>query len=323
MGHEPVLKGPKSAEWLNPTPVEPTLKRRLSTSRDPMDSALISRKDIIAAADSIEPLPASISRLMSLVSSADYDAADIVEVITHDPALAADVLIRANSVMSASRSVIGDLKQAAARIGANAIVEIAMRRTMQSRLSGEVEAYGLGPNDLWRHAVTASVAGDVIRKAASQPVAPMISTAGLLHDIGKMVIAKCLPPTLTDSLVAAAEADGLDIAEAERQVLGIDHGEVGGVVVRTWGLPVSVQMALTQHHAESTDAFTNALMLADRLAHAVDDLADNEPDEDDLSPWLADAADHAIAVGIAPGKLPALVASTAELANDVVASFAD
>jgi len=288
-----------------------------------MDSALISRTDIIAAADTIEPLPASISRLMSLVSAADYDAADIVDVITHDPALAADVLIRANSVMSASRSVIGDLKQASARIGANAIVEIAMRRTMQSRLSGEVAAYGLGPNDLWRHAVTASVAGDVIRKAAAKPVAPMISTAGLLHDIGKLVIAKCLPPTLTDSIVNAAAAEEIDIADAERQILGIDHGEVGAVVVRSWGLPVSVQTALMQHHAPTTDSFTHALVLADHLAHAVDEVNDAEPEEDDLSPWLADAAEHATAIGVAPAKLPALVATIADQASDVVASFVD
>lgn len=287
-----------------------------------MDSALISRTDIIAAADTIEPLPASISRLMSLVASSDYDASAIVEVITHDPALAADVLIRANSVMSASRSVIGDLKQAAARIGANAIVEIAMRRTMQSRLSAEVPAYGLGPNELWRHAVTASVAGDVIRKAATSPVAPMISTAGLLHDVGKIVIAKVLPPSLTDAIVDAAAMDDIALWEAERQVLGIDHGEVGGVVVRTWGLPVSVQTALMQHHAVTADAFTHALSLADHLAHAVGDLPD-DPEEELESPWLVGAEVHAAAVGIATSKLPSLVMTTAEMASDVVASFSN
>jgi HD-like signal output (HDOD) protein len=166
------------------------------------------------------------------------------------------------------------------------------------------------------------VAGDVIRKAATKPVAPMISTAALLHDVGKIVIAKCLPPSLTDSIVDAAAVDSISLWEAERQVLGIDHGEVGGVVVRTWGLPVSVQTALMQHHAVTDDSFTHALMLADQLAHAVDELSD-EPDEDDVSPWLVDAEVHATAVGIASSKLPSLVASTAELASDVVASFSN
>jgi HD-like signal output (HDOD) protein len=170
--------------------------------------------------------------------------------------------------------------------------------------------------------VTASVAGDVIRKAATQPVAPMISTAGLLHDVGKIVISKCLPPALTDSIVDAAAVDRIEVWEAERQVLGIDHGEVGGVVVRSWGLPVSVQTALMQHHAASGDSFTHALMLADHLAHAVDDLS-GDPEEDDVSPWLVDAEVHADAVGIAASKLPSLVAATAELASDVVASFTD
>jgi HD-like signal output (HDOD) protein len=287
-----------------------------------MENALISRADILKAAATIEPLPASISRLMSLVAEDDYDAAAIVDIVTHDPTLAGDVLARANSAISGSQRMIGDLQQATARIGANSVVEIAIRRTMQARLAGEVAAYGLGPNDLWRHAVTASVAGDVIRKRATKLVVPMISTAALVHDIGKLVIAKCLPSALTDSLFAAAKADSLEITEVERQVLGIDHGEVGGLVVRNWGLPVVVQSALTQHHApDTTDTFTHALILADRIAHAVTDLDSTSPDDDDLSPLLENAAEHATAVGIDPSTLASLVVDSADLARDVVASY--
>ena len=98
--------------------------------------------------------------------------------------------------------------------------------------------------------------------------------------------------------------------------------EVGGVVVRTWGLPVSVQTALMQHHAATADAFTHALSLADHLAHAVGDLSD-DPEEELESPWLVGAEVHAVAVGIAPSKLPSLVMTTAEMASDVVASFSN
>lgn len=300
-----------------------------------MDSSLISREDILKAAGTIEPLPASITRLLKVVGEDDYDASKIVEIVAIDPALTGDVLARANSAASGSQRLIGDLRQAAARIGANAVVEIAVRRTMRGRLDSEIEAYGLGPNELWRHAITASVAADVIRRAASKPVAPMITTAALVHDIGKVVIAGCLPPSLTDSLATAAETDGIDIAEAEREVLGIDHGEVGGQVGRMWGLPVSVQIALMQHHGPDTeDTFTHALILSDLMAHAAQDLAvrsleeptedeDATDSEEDLTPILANAHEQAEIVGIATSALPGLVETTADLARDIVAVYSE
>ena len=302
-----------------------------------MDSALIRREDILKAAGTIEPLPASITRLLQVVSEDDYDASKIVEIVAIDPALTGDVLARANSAASGSQRLIGDLRQAAARIGANAVVEIAVRRTMRGRLDDEIEAYGLGPNELWRHAITASVAADVIRRAASKPVAPMITTAALVHDIGKVVIASCLPPSLTDALVQASETDDIDLSEVEREVIGIDHGEVGGQVVRMWGLPVSVQVALMQHHGSETgDTFTHALILADRMAHAARELVMREPVEEgeegeegeedveeDTTPLLADATMHADLVGIPVTRLPALVAETADLATDIVALYSE
>lgn len=301
-----------------------------------MDSALISRTDIINAAAAIEPLPAAITKLVSVVSSGDYDARSIVEIVNHDPALAGDVLARANSAASAAANHIGDLTQAAARIGANAIVDIAIRRTVRGQMTGAVPAYGLDANGLWRHAVTASVASDIVRKATDKPVAPMITTAALVHDIGKLVIAQCLPPTLVSAITAAAEADDVDLAEAEREILGLDHGEVGGVVVRQWGLPVSVQISITQHHAaEAGDSFTRALALADRVSHAVqaldragDDGSDGDTGtstdtgvDDSMTPLVHDPDGHAIALGIDHAKLTSIVVDTADQSSDVLSAY--
>ena len=94
------------------------------------------------------------------------------------------------------------------------------------------------------------------------------------------------------------------------------------MVVRTWGLPVSVQTAITQHHTVGEfDVFTNALKLADRVAHAVASLGDLEDGEDELGPLVGDGDELANACGIAPTTLSVVVTDTADLARDVVAAY--
>ena len=233
--------------------------------------AAISRSEIMDAAGNIEPLPASLSRLLQLLADENFDIGEIVETLGHDPTLAGDVLGRANSIASGARNHIADLRQAVARIGAREIVSIAMRRAMQSRFAIELPPYGLDADHLWEHSITASVAAEHVRTQAGRPVAPMLATTALIHDVGKLVIGRCLPGSI-NLLSDAAAREGLALHEAERAVLGIDHAEISGVVARTWGLPVSVQVALTQHHEpERADVFTSALALADHIAHSASD----------------------------------------------------
>ena len=234
--------------------------------------AAISRSEIMSAAGTIEPLPASISRLLQLMADENFDVGEIVETLGHDPTLAGDVLGRANSMASGARSHIADLRQATARIGAREIVSIAMRRAMQSRFAVELPPYGLDAQHLWEHSITASIAADHIRKRAGVPVAPMLATTALIHDVGKLVIGRCIPGNAVNLLTDAATREGLPLHEAERKVLGIDHAEIGGVVARSWGLPISVQVAMTQHHEpERADTFTSALALTDLIAHSASD----------------------------------------------------
>ncbi len=294
-------------------------------------NAVISRTEIIRAANDIEPLPAALSRLLQLLADEDFEVSDLVEILSHDPALAGDVLGRANSAASGAVRHIGDLRQAVARLGTREIVAIAMRRAMRSRFAVSLPAYGLDADALWQHCITASVAAEVIRRQALNPVAPMIGTTALIHDVGKLVIGECLPPNGFNALIEAAERDGLELHEAEQIVLGLDHAEVSGVVARTWGLPVSVQIALTQHHApETDDVFTHALVLADRLAHTTTALraalADGSlADDDDPTEWIAselpDVAHQIDVCGIAPSQLALLVVQIAGETAEILADY--
>ena len=283
--------------------------------------ALISRSDIIEAASRIEPLPATVNRLMELTAGNDYAAADIVEVVQYDAALAGDILVRANSAASASRREIADIRDAISRVGASTVVELSLARAMRERVSGPIVAYDLGPDELWRHGLTASVAATVVRRAAAVPVPASITTAALIHDIGKQVIGDCLPESLQGALLAAAEHDGIPLDEAERLVLGLDHGEVSGVVARTWGLPVSVQGALTRHEhaADSDDLLTHALIVADRIAHAVE--AMGTPDDTDVFEMVPELETSLDACGIPAAGIPDLVGATADAALSVLAGF--
>ncbi len=282
----------------------------------------ISRGEIVAAANSIEPRPAALTRLLDLLASDDFDAARVVEIVSHDPALAGDVLARANSAASSAQRHIGDLREATTRVGSREVLNIAMRRAMRQQFVQPLPAYGMGGDQLWRHSLIASVAADVVQKKASVPMAPMISTAALVHDVGKLVIARCIPATFIDALLGAAETDSITIDEAERQVLGLDHGEVSGVVARTWGLPVSVQIALTQHHGQSINGpFGHALVLANKIAHAVDELDEESDAEDDPSPVVKDAESHLEACGISTADLSQMVIDSADSAAEILTAY--
>ncbi len=294
-------------------------------------NAVISRTEIIDAANKIEPLPAALTRLLELLADDDFQVAELVEILSHDPALAGDVLGRANSAASGAVRHIGDLRQAVARIGNREIVSIAMRRAMRSKFAVAVPAYGLDADALWQHCITASVAAEIIRKNAGHPVAPMIGTTALIHDVGKLVIGEYLPPTSLNVLIEAAERDGIELHEAEQKVLGLDHAEISGVVARVWGLPVSVQIALTQHHnPETDDVFTHALTLADRLAHTTTALRTALEDgtigeDDDPTEWisaeLGDISAQIEVCGIAPAQLALLVVQIASETTDILAEY--
>jgi len=250
---------------------------------------LLSRQEVYRRAKEIQPLPASVRRLLKLVSSDLYSTSDIVEVVQYDPALTGDLLVRANSAESASRTRITEIKVAVTRLGANTVVQTALGRALNRQMQGALPAYGLEKGDMWEHALASSVAADLVMARVDQTLPTSLSTAALLHDVGKLVVSACLPPSLVTSLAQTAELEDRPLVEVERDVLGIDHAEVGAIVARSWGMPVSIQVAITKHHDwhEIEDRFALGVALSDRLAHLIHDV-DEEADPREL-PEAAEA----------------------------------
>ncbi|MGQ0825182.1 MAG: HDOD domain-containing protein [Actinomycetota bacterium] len=230
-----------------------------------------------AAAD-LDPLPASVTGLAVLVCDGTPEIADVVELVQFDQALTATLLRTANSSWSASRVEITTVKDAVVRLGSGPVLSLALAVDIRGRLQHAIPEYGLAEGDLWEHSVAAAVAAELVARHAAVPPPAETATAALLHDVGKLVMARFLEPALLVAL-QRAEAQGLTRRKAEADVLGIDHAELGALIAQSWGLPPALVRGIGSHHEPTaSDVVACGVHVADVLAKTVGAGLDDNPD---------------------------------------------
>jgi putative nucleotidyltransferase with HDIG domain len=234
---------------------------------------------LTTAAEALDPLPVSVTRLATLVCRDAPEVDDVVDVVRYDQALTAAVLGTANSSWSASRTRITTVRDAVVRLGTGPVLSIALGATVRARFSRAVPEYGLDEGELWEHSVAASLAAELVtRRATNRPPAEA-ATAALLHDVGKLVMARYLDRELLRVLHLAAE-EGVNRRTAEFEVLGVDHAELGALIAQTWRLPPSLVRGIGYHHDPvlGGDVICHAVHLADVIAKIVGLGVEDNPD---------------------------------------------
>lgn len=216
---------------------------------DPRSSSPLTRDRLLRQADALEPLPATASRLVSLLSQTEWMIRDVEEVVRLDLGLTARVLRFANSAWTAHLPSVSTVRDALMRIGVGTTLSLAIAEGVRPRLLRPLPAFDLQPGRLWQHAVASALATEIVSKRARSPIPPETVTASLLHDVGKVVLDEAMDDATLTALRTAWTSGTLSRIDAERQVLGMDHGELGGYVARHWGLPERVAAAITHHHA--------------------------------------------------------------------------
>jgi putative nucleotidyltransferase with HDIG domain len=145
-------------------------------------------------------------------------------------------------------------------------VGAALARMIPARLPG----YDLDAKAFWLHCVAVAVLSERLAKETRAASPDLLFTAGLLHDVGKLAIATFVAGAAPEILVRARA--GIDFVTAEREVLGVDHCEVGARVAETWKLPPAVASAARWHHQPTAAPEGVDRTLVD-LVHAADSLA--------------------------------------------------
>jgi len=229
-----------------------------------------SPEELLRAAPELEALPLVAQRLLVMVRDPRTTVDQLADLLGTDQALAAAVLRYANSASAMPNRRIASLKQAVARIGQRALSEVVLRACAGPMLDRGLPPYALPRRIAWRHSATVSLAARTLAKLVGLGLPEEASVAGLLHDVGKTVLT-CVVPEAAAEAVCVARGRRIAVWQAEQHVIGYHHGDVGGALLRSWGLPEHVADAVRFHHEpECTDnRMARVVALADAAAHAV------------------------------------------------------
>lgn len=232
----------------------------------------------------LPPAPTVAVQLLELFSDPDRDIDRIVELIKHDPSLTAETLMRCNRGYVEPAA---DMFEAVNRLGLYEIYSIVVA-LLASRTMKQVRAkYSYDANRLWRHTVITAVISSTLANRV-QVVEADAFTAGLLHDIGKLVLVSTEGVVYAD-LVRNAGYFGPKLVTAESSQLGFTHATLGARLLNRWGLPVGVCRAVELHHQSPTDTTEHSRLaavvnFANCLAHQIIDGSAQAPDAAEASP---------------------------------------
>lgn len=226
---------------------------------------------LVKASKNLAPLPATVTRLATLLATDHWSIADVEGIVRLDAPLTGRLLQYANSAASASLVPIGTVRDAIMRVGVGPVLSFATATTVQRELKRALPEYGLSEGDLWRHAVATALASEVVVRAAQVEAPPETFTAALLHDVGKLVLARFLDAETLRYLARARDEGGDSSLQAEIEILGVHHGELGGLIAANWGLPPRLVAGIQHHHtpAAGRDVICDLVHVANVVAKRV------------------------------------------------------
>ena len=205
------------------------------------------KKRILAAVKSVPSLPSVVIKLRKYLNDPDVDFGELAQVIQYDPGLTANILQLANSAYFGWSHTIKTVREAIARLGTNRIFQMVLCMSVAPLVRKPIKGYDTDANGLWEHSIATAICAEQLAKALGHPQAEEAFTAGLLHDMGKVVLGTFVDVD-DEPIKEIMVSDGLSFNEAEFMVLGIDHAEVAGELLKSWSLPDDVVSAARWHH---------------------------------------------------------------------------
>ena len=204
-----------------------------------MSTTVVPLPQLVEKARCLPCAPWLLPKLMEQLAAPDTTADQIEALIKLDSGLATETLRLANSAYFSGAMPCDSFTDAIVRLGFREMYRLATTKIASRWLNNPTQGYGWEPGDLYRHSLTVAVGADLLAKKLGQVSPEIAYTAGLLHDVGKLALAYVCSASFEEIRQFQAERK-CPWREAESALLGYDHTEVAGALLRAWSFPANL-----------------------------------------------------------------------------------
>jgi HD-like signal output (HDOD) protein len=229
----------------DPEALKATIKRA-SNLEDSLQNVRLKR--LVCQMSRLPSIPSLYMEIVEKASRPNASLEDIGSVVGRDIGMTAQILKLANSAFFGLRRELSSPEMAVAYIGLDTIKSLVLSLHAFSQFK-DAASGSFNMEALWSHSLQVAGSAKLIAKSegAESKLGEEAFTAGLLHDIGKLILAVNLPKEFAE-VQHSVQTGGLEFRLAEEDIFGANHADIGGYLIGLWGLPVPVVEAVALHH---------------------------------------------------------------------------
>jgi putative nucleotidyltransferase with HDIG domain len=231
--------------------------------------------DLISKVKNLVPVSPAALNLVGLLNQPGVGNDDVVSVLKFDNVLTAKLLRACNSPYFGLVEPVSSVEQAVFLLGHQQILHIALSIAFSSAMNSPAPGHASEAKALWEHSLVTALAAENIARENSRFAAELsvAFTAGLLHDIGRIIFGHALTADQQTAIRSQTIQNRLSRTAAEKQVLGLDHAEVGRCLLQSWRLPDTIIEAVGNHHrpvSRPRPQLSAVVNVADGLAWSIE-----------------------------------------------------
>ena len=275
-------------------------------------------EEILKKLDSIKDiptLPTIVFELNELLQDPNTPITDISDIIEKDQAMSLRVLKLVNSAFYGIHKEVNDIGNAIVLLGFNTVRNAIVSLGVINSFSGIKSLEGFDIRDFWKHSLAVAVVSKGLAEKTKIASPDSCFVGGLLHDIGKVILAQYFQD-LFEKVWNAAKKENISFYEAEKKEISIDHAIIGAHLATNWELPESFIDVIRWHHDVRNDSESKKMILIIYLSDIIVNSYDADPDCNiDLSRM------HPAASKFLKKQLGDVDSWFAEIENDIKSSY--